>query len=331
MSRRAPLWRWLTVVSLTGAALVRIPIAGADDVGIAVTDAGFQPSKRDVHTGDTVWFVRAHNQKLPHSVASDNNVFPEQDLSQEGAIVRMTFHDPGTYAYYCSHHGGPGGQGMSGVITVTDAGPRPSSTTTTGPPPSTTTTAPPATTTTSPPTTTTRPPTTTTRPPTTTTRPPTTATTVPPTTATTAPTINGRPLGAGAAPTTTGPPPPPSTSAPRKPAESSTTSTLAKSQAAALGKDASTTTTTGAAPAPPPLDPAILAEVTTTTTIPAAAPSVVVEPLDPRTLAALGLKDDQPIDNGSGLLAMVGAVLGVIGLVAAAWAWYHRPSRYLPA
>jgi plastocyanin len=35
-----------------------------------------------------------------------------------GADFQFTFDKPGTYPYYCKPHGGPGGQGMSGVITV---------------------------------------------------------------------------------------------------------------------------------------------------------------------------------------------------------------------
>jgi hypothetical protein len=40
---------------------------------------------------------------------------------------------------------------------------------------------------------------------------------------------------------------------------------------------------------------------------------------------------DKPVDNGAGLLLIVGAALAVIGVISAVWAWYHRASRYLPA
>ncbi|MBA3551403.1 MAG: LPXTG cell wall anchor domain-containing protein [Actinobacteria bacterium] len=38
----------------------------------------------------------------------------------------MTFDTAGTYPYYCQFHGGPGGDGMAGVISVTGGGGTPS-------------------------------------------------------------------------------------------------------------------------------------------------------------------------------------------------------------
>jgi plastocyanin len=39
-------------------------------------------------------------------------------LLSVGQLFSFTFDEPGTYPYYCDNHGGPGGEGMSGVIIV---------------------------------------------------------------------------------------------------------------------------------------------------------------------------------------------------------------------
>jgi plastocyanin len=36
----------------------------------------------------------------------------------KGQTFSMTFKTPGSYPYYCRVHGGPGGRGMSGTVTV---------------------------------------------------------------------------------------------------------------------------------------------------------------------------------------------------------------------
>src|SRR2546422_2846857 len=167
MSRRALLRLSVAVMAVAAAAMTGAPDASADVVGVAVSDRGFMPPKVEVHTGDTVAFIRTRDAKLPHSVTSQDNAFPDQDLSNK-PYVGLQFNQPGTYPYYCRYQ-----NGMSGVVVVSDPAPSTtsSSTSTTQPPSSSTSSS--STTTTS----TTRPPTTTTtRPPTpTTTRPPATA------------------------------------------------------------------------------------------------------------------------------------------------------------
>jgi plastocyanin len=54
-----------------------------------------------------------------HTVTADDGSFASDTLSN-GGVFEFTFNNPGTFAYYCEFHGGPGGEGMSAVITVTN-------------------------------------------------------------------------------------------------------------------------------------------------------------------------------------------------------------------
>jgi len=48
--------------------------------------------------------------------------FVSGDLAGNGASFSHEFKAAGSVPYYCRYHGGPGGAGMSGVITVTAGG-----------------------------------------------------------------------------------------------------------------------------------------------------------------------------------------------------------------
>jgi plastocyanin len=52
-----------------------------------------------------------------HTITADDNAYDSGSLDP-GQTFALTFDTPGTYAYYCSIHGGPGGQGMAGIIVV---------------------------------------------------------------------------------------------------------------------------------------------------------------------------------------------------------------------
>jgi hypothetical protein len=96
-------------------------------------------------------------------------------------------------------------------------------------------------------------------------------------------------------------------------------------------------------PAPPPvLDPAAMDAAaaaaaasaapppdTSTTTAPGPVPVVPIDQSILDTLASA--KGDKPPDNGSMLLIGAGIALALFVLSVAAWAFYHRSSRYLPA
>jgi plastocyanin len=198
--------RTLAGVLALGAALV-LPASGAEarPQEVDVSEGRFSPAEVRVDVDETVrWIVRDEE----HTITSDDGLF-DSGPAGPGSIYVARFRNPGRYKYYCSIHGGPGGQGMSGIVvvrgkakspepeegtTTTQPAPPPSPPPTTSPPttvpspppppPAPTPPAPPAQAAAAAPTTTT-----TARPATTTTLAPTTTTTVAPpeTTTTTAP------------------------------------------------------------------------------------------------------------------------------------------------
>jgi plastocyanin len=96
--------------------------AGASTVD--VQDNRFVAPSITITAGDSVtWSVSGVGT---HSVTADDGSFdsspacPTSCLSH-GSTFSHTFSIPGTYPYYCRIHGGPGGIGMSGAITVTAA------------------------------------------------------------------------------------------------------------------------------------------------------------------------------------------------------------------
>lgn len=87
------------------------------EVKVSIVDSSFESKKTTVTVGTTV--VWTQNGNYPHTVTLDNGSYDSGDLSS-GDIVSFTFTEAGTYTYYCSYHGAPDGQGMSGVIIVVE-------------------------------------------------------------------------------------------------------------------------------------------------------------------------------------------------------------------
>jgi plastocyanin len=83
---------------------------------VEVVDSAFEPEEVEISAGTTV--VWTQTGSLPHTVTADDGTFDSGDMSS-GDTFEYTFEEPGTYPYYCAYHGGEGGEGMSGVITVT--------------------------------------------------------------------------------------------------------------------------------------------------------------------------------------------------------------------
>ena len=106
---------------------------------VTIGDNSFTPKQIQVPVGTTITWT--HRGQRQHTVTADDGSF-KSDTLDKGATFQQTFDKPGTYAYYCEFHGGPGGLGMSGVITVGAGGPAASPPTPAPPPP---TTAPPTT------------------------------------------------------------------------------------------------------------------------------------------------------------------------------------------
>ena len=90
---------------------------------VTVSNFQFTPRELTVHPGDTVTWV---NQGGFHNVTADDGSFrcaegcagPAGDPSSAAWTVSRTFTAVGRQPYFCEVHGGPGGSGMSGVITV---------------------------------------------------------------------------------------------------------------------------------------------------------------------------------------------------------------------
>jgi plastocyanin len=105
--------------TLTGATSSPFDVTGGtNSVTISVVNNQFQPKTQTVSVGTTVRWVWASGAG-PHNVAPDATEPPRSGDPVTGpASYEHTFNTPGTYHYYCEVHGGPGGVGMSGTITV---------------------------------------------------------------------------------------------------------------------------------------------------------------------------------------------------------------------
>ncbi len=88
--------------------------ASGQTVTVSVKDFAFNPKELTISPGTTVVW---HNEdSARHTVTSDTGLFDGPLPS--GADFQFTFTEPGTYAYYCKPHGGPGGEGMAAVVIV---------------------------------------------------------------------------------------------------------------------------------------------------------------------------------------------------------------------
>jgi plastocyanin len=80
----------------------------------------FSPTSITVNPGETVSFSNGDNGT--HNVAWDDNGVPPTPSMPTFAwgttVPKRTFTTPGVYRFYCTNHGGPGGAGMSGKVTV---------------------------------------------------------------------------------------------------------------------------------------------------------------------------------------------------------------------
>jgi plastocyanin len=85
-------------------------------VELAISDDAFAPKSVSVPVGATVVWSRSGTH--PHTVTADDASF-DSGILRAGQGFEHTFTQPGTFAYYCDVHGGPGGVGMSGTVTVT--------------------------------------------------------------------------------------------------------------------------------------------------------------------------------------------------------------------
>lgn len=87
------------------------------EVTIKIADSSFIPNKIRVKVGTKVTWV--HEGRRYHTVTADDGSFNSGQLAG-GEAFSFTFTQVGVYAYYCEIHGGSGGQGMAGVVEVTE-------------------------------------------------------------------------------------------------------------------------------------------------------------------------------------------------------------------
>ena len=97
------------------------PSAGPIKHIIQVRDFDFFPPIRSILLGDTIHFEWVGN--IPHTATSD--VISGEDTFDSGllgqnATFDVVLNNPGDHPYYCIPHGGPGGIGMAGIISVID-------------------------------------------------------------------------------------------------------------------------------------------------------------------------------------------------------------------
>jgi LPXTG-motif cell wall-anchored protein len=87
--------------------------------GVTMVDDDFNPAQITIASGETVSFT--NQGESPHTATADDGSF-DTGTVDPGGSASVAFDTPGTYGYYCLFHGGPGGDGMAGVITVTGTG-----------------------------------------------------------------------------------------------------------------------------------------------------------------------------------------------------------------
>lgn len=84
---------------------------------VSVTNGSYSPETITVPVGTTVTWT--NNGTVQHTVTADDDLF-DSGLLDVGGTFSYTFNEEGTFPYYCIPHGGPGGEGMSGTVIVTD-------------------------------------------------------------------------------------------------------------------------------------------------------------------------------------------------------------------
>jgi plastocyanin len=109
-----------------------VPVVGLPGVSqaarrnVAITGRQFDPKELVVAVGDEVTWINKDRGQA-HSVTADDGSFdssPDCSAANPGVCMdernqfRHVFTAEGRFPYYSRPHGGPGGQGTSGVIVV---------------------------------------------------------------------------------------------------------------------------------------------------------------------------------------------------------------------
>jgi plastocyanin len=121
-----------TALSAAAAALLAAvaPALAAQDHTITASSDVFTPASITIATGDRVVFANSGGSH--NFVFEDGPRFPQTPRPAGDAVwstpLSRVFTVAGTYRFYCATHGGPGGVGMSGTVTVAAGGPVPAPT-----------------------------------------------------------------------------------------------------------------------------------------------------------------------------------------------------------
>jgi plastocyanin len=91
----------------------------ATTISIAAYDNYFHPRTVHVQPGTTVRWL--NNGRHTHTITASDESWDSGSLTP-GATYSATFHQPGTYRYFCRHHAA---DAMEGVIVVGHAGTQP--------------------------------------------------------------------------------------------------------------------------------------------------------------------------------------------------------------
>ncbi len=113
---------WLP--GLVAIACFLLPTPARAETAVALERSRFVPPQLTIPAGETV--VWTNNDSTGHSVTADNGSFDSHPscgsiggaCMTRGGTFQFTFSRPGTVAYHCRVHGGPGGRGMAGTVTV---------------------------------------------------------------------------------------------------------------------------------------------------------------------------------------------------------------------
>ena len=122
-----PVW-WLALL-LVGAATVGAWLSvgtgvaaqqKAAPVTVAIQVLSFVPQDITIPVGTRVTWV---NDGGRHQIVADDDSFKSQQLTAAQQKFVYQFRRPGVFPYHCYFHGGAGGKGMSGVVTVVERTP----------------------------------------------------------------------------------------------------------------------------------------------------------------------------------------------------------------
>lgn len=113
--------RHVSTFALAG--LFACPAAQAATHDVRIEGQSFQPRELSIAAGDTVRWTNFSDGS--HNVQSDDGLFNSGRATSGRWTFTHTFDGGGEFPYYCGPHGGPGGVGMSGKITVQGTAPPP--------------------------------------------------------------------------------------------------------------------------------------------------------------------------------------------------------------